>query len=49
MGIIKRIKENLVARDKFQETLVYIIMWLLVFLLPLANETICTVRGNDFS
>lgn len=49
MGIVKRIKEDLVARDKFQETLVYIIMWLLVFLLPIANEAICTVRGYDFS
>lgn len=49
MGIVKRIQEDLVARAKFHEALVYIIMWLLVFLLPIANEVICTVRGLDFS
>lgn len=49
MGITNRIKQDLVVRAKFQEALVYVIMWLLVFLLPIANEAICTVRGHEFS
>jgi len=49
MRIAKRINEDLVARAEFQEALVYLIIWLLVFLLPIANEAICTVRGQDFS